>query len=40
MAKRDSKKATGLAKAGPSPDQSGQAKSDSKEKISSKRKWL
>ena len=40
MAKRDSKKATGLAKAGPSPDQSGQAKSDSKEKTSSKRKWL
>ena len=40
MAKRDSKKAAGLAKAGPSADQSGQAKSDSKEKTSSKRKWL
>ncbi|MEC7806122.1 MAG: hypothetical protein VYD75_03320, partial [Pseudomonadota bacterium] len=40
MAKRDTKKAAGLAKAGPSADQSGQAKSDSKEKTSSKRKWL
>ena len=40
MAKRDTKNAAGLAKAGPSADQSGQAKSDSKEKTSSKRKWL
>ena len=40
MAKRDSKKAAGLAKAGSSADQSGQAKSESTEKTSSKRKWL
>ena len=40
MAKRDTKKAAGLAKAGPSADQSGQAKSESTEKTSSKRKWL